>query len=269
MFPFDKPHNELVFENKNKMYGAYVIRREYDYSLKIAVLTGVGFMLVIASVAAYLNKEKTTLPELVKKKTEELITMVNLQKETKVEKQETAIPEKHNTQNKVTPTPTLNNAIVSDETQKPQENHTETTTPFDPNATAGTDSTDVADPNTGSGNSGGGLVAKSEGPAPFELVAPEMPDIDAKGGFLPYVAKHLRYPSEAVENRAQGIVRISFIVEKDGSITNVAIVNKEKIGYGCEEEAIRVIKTAKWKPGRNNDQPVRVQLTMPVKYRLQ
>jgi|SRR3954467_770765 len=265
MFPFDQPLNELVFENKNKMYGAYVIRREYSYSLKIAILTAAGFMLLIVGVAAYLNEKNTTLPNVLKEVKEDLGIIINIQKDedTQIEKKEIIQGKKH-IQN--TTPPPVGELKASDEILKPEEKKKiEPTAPVDQNAIAGTDTSDITDRNKGS-NFGITENKKIEPEKP-ELVPGEMPDIE--GGFLPYVSSHVRYPEGAIENRVQGTVHISFIVERDGSITNVSIMNKEKLGYGCEEEAIRVIKSAKWKPGRNNHQPVRVQLSMPVKYRLQ
>jgi len=56
---------------------------------------------------------------------------------------------------------------------------------------------------------------------------------------------------------------VSFVVEKDGSVSNVTVIRG--IGYGCDEEALRVIsKSPKWKPGKQNGRNVRVKYTMPL-----
>ena len=71
----------------------------------------------------------------------------------------------------------------------------------------------------------------------------------------------------AQEANVQGKVYLSFVVEKDGSITDVNVL--KGIGAGCDEEAIRVIKKSpKWKAGLQNNQTVRVRYTMPISYTL-
>lgn len=72
----------------------------------------------------------------------------------------------------------------------------------------------------------------------------------------------------ARESGIQGIVYITFVVERDGSITDVRILRP--IGGGCDEEAIRVIKAMpKWTPGKQRGRPVRVQFNMPIRFTLQ
>lgn len=83
-----------------------------------------------------------------------------------------------------------------------------------------------------------------------------------------YLANNIKYPKTARELGIQGTVYLSFIVEKDGSVTNVEILRG--IGYGCDEEALRVVrKMPKWEPGKQREKPVRVQFSMPVKFVLQ
>lgn len=72
----------------------------------------------------------------------------------------------------------------------------------------------------------------------------------------------------AQESGVQGKVYISFVVEPDGSISNVKLV--KGIGAGCDEEAMRVIKKSpKWEPGVQNKQAVRVRYNMPINYTIQ
>ncbi|MBE7179486.1 MAG: energy transducer TonB [Mucilaginibacter polytrichastri] len=90
------------------------------------------------------------------------------------------------------------------------------------------------------------------------------------GGFeawAKFLRKNLRYPSSAVDNQVTGRVVVSFVVERDGSISDVKVV--KGIGYGCDEEALRVIKKAPaWSPGIQAGQPVRVQYTIPIAFQL-
>ena len=71
----------------------------------------------------------------------------------------------------------------------------------------------------------------------------------------------------AKESGIQGTVYMSFVVEKDGHITDVKVVRG--IGGGCDEEAVRVIKSMpNWKPGKQRGRSVRVQFSMPIKFTL-
>lgn len=83
-----------------------------------------------------------------------------------------------------------------------------------------------------------------------------------------FIADNLQYPDDAQENEIEGTVRVKFVIEKNGALTNIEIVNK--LGYGCDEEVIRVLKRMpKWAPAMLKGEPVRSQFTMPVSFRLQ
>jgi len=85
-----------------------------------------------------------------------------------------------------------------------------------------------------------------------------------------YIGSQLKYPNEARENEIEGLVVLGFVVEKDGSISNVEIV--KGIGAGCNEEAIRVVADMpKWMPGIDNvtGQPVRVSYKLPFRFKLE
>jgi periplasmic protein TonB len=83
-----------------------------------------------------------------------------------------------------------------------------------------------------------------------------------------FLAENLKYPQMAKESGIQGKVYVSFVIEPDGSITNVEILRG--IGGGCDEELVRVIKLMpKWIPGKQRGKAVRVQYNMPIKFTLQ
>ncbi len=87
----------------------------------------------------------------------------------------------------------------------------------------------------------------------------------AQQKMLDFIKKNLVYPAVARENGIQGSVVVSFVVERDGSITDVKIIRD--IGGRCGEEAVRVIKMMpKWKPGKQRGIPVRVQFYLPVRF---
>jgi periplasmic protein TonB len=94
---------------------------------------------------------------------------------------------------------------------------------------------------------------------------------EPKGGmsaFYEYVGKNLKYPVEARRNNIEGRVYIEFVVEKDGSLTDVRIL--KGIGGGCDQEAIRIIENApKWIPGKQRGRPVRVKMVLPIYFKLQ
>lgn len=82
-----------------------------------------------------------------------------------------------------------------------------------------------------------------------------------------YIVKNLKYPEAAKEKGIEGRVFVSFIIEKDGSISNVKILRG--IGGGCEEAVVEMIKNMpKWKPGKQRGKPVRFQFTLPIKFEL-
>ena len=95
---------------------------------------------------------------------------------------------------------------------------------------------------------------------------PEFPG--GRAALMKYLAQNIKYPPYAKEAGIQGRVFINFVVETDGSITNVKVLRG--IGGGCDEEAVRVVENMpKWKPGMQRGKPVRVSFNLPVKFTLQ
>ena len=84
---------------------------------------------------------------------------------------------------------------------------------------------------------------------------------------MKYVAQNVKYPEEAKEKGISGRVFVSFVIEKDGSVSNVEVLRG--IGGGCDEEAVRVVKSMpKWTPGMQKGKPVRVNYNMPFFFKL-
>lgn len=95
---------------------------------------------------------------------------------------------------------------------------------------------------------------------------PEFPGGPAK--MMEFIAKNIKYPPMARESGIQGRVFINFVVEPNGSVSNVKVLRG--IGGGCDEEAIRVVETMpKWTPGRQRGKAVRVSFNLPVRFTLQ
>ena len=96
----------------------------------------------------------------------------------------------------------------------------------------------------------------------------EMPEFPGgEKALMDYVSNNVKYPQEAKDKNIAGRVFIGFVVEKDGSINEVKVLRG--IGGGCDEEAVRVIKSMpKWKPGIQKGKPVRVSFQMPFVFKL-
>ncbi len=86
--------------------------------------------------------------------------------------------------------------------------------------------------------------------------------------FYEFLGASIKYPKAAFENNIQGTTYLSFLIEKDGSLTDIKVDGK-KLGSGTDEEAVRVLKLSKkWNPGMYNEKPVRVKYHIPVKFSL-
>lgn len=84
---------------------------------------------------------------------------------------------------------------------------------------------------------------------------------------MKYIQEHVNYPDMAKEMDVQGTVYVKFVVEKDGSITNIQVL--QGIGSGCDKEAKRVVRNMpKWDPGEQRGRPVRVHIRVPIRFQL-
>lgn len=85
-----------------------------------------------------------------------------------------------------------------------------------------------------------------------------------------FMAKNVRYPSEAMDANVQGKIYVKFVVEADGSISNAEVVRGAELGHGLAEEALRVFnKMPNWKPAFKDGKAVRSALTMPIVFKLE
>ncbi len=256
---WDEPTNlqrlELVFEGRNKEFGAFDIRRKYERNMAAAFILTCGVLLLITGltqVALYHTApEKNTLPD--RDVVYELSPDI-----------ETPLPEKP-----VTPPPPLKqeggntqqfthpivvNTPVADSvpSQETLLTHTIGTVT---NTHDTTDAPPELPPveNTGSPSSVFTHVEEM----------PSFPGGDA--ALLNYLAGKMHYPADARELGIAGTVYISFIVNTSGAIVDVE--QKNRLGGGCEEEALRVIKSMPtWSPGKQNGRAVNVQMVVPVKF---
>ncbi len=103
----------------------------------------------------------------------------------------------------------------------------------------------------------------------YTFVSMETPPTYPGGmeAFYKLLGENIKYPPMAAENNIQGSVYLSFTVERDGSLTDIKV--NRKLGYGTDEEAVRVFKLSKrWNPGMQNGKTVRVNYSLPIKFNL-
>jgi protein TonB len=246
--------NELIFENRHKEYGAYAIRSSYNDSVTRALIITSSLFLLLTFTAVWFTKNKI---EIVIPNTDPSGPVVIPTKTIEV----TIIPEKKNKETKSTPAPktTSGQLKAADEENKTQVKPNEQMT-ISKNTTPG----DSADTNGKNEPYTPATIPAVEKKPEIVKVPDKMPELK---GMDKFIADHLHYPRVAVANGTSGIVYISFVVEPDGSISNIELM--KGIGDGCEQEAIRVVGMfPKWIPGIYEGKPARVQCNLPVKFRL-
>jgi len=95
------------------------------------------------------------------------------------------------------------------------------------------------------------------------LMCEKMPELV---GGMDAIQKKIRYPLQAKSLGVQGVVYVQSIIDEKGKIVEPKVV--KKLGAGCDEEAIRVLKKSKFKPGYDKGKPVKVRFTLPIFFRL-
>jgi len=90
----------------------------------------------------------------------------------------------------------------------------------------------------------------------------------AEKKMLEFIYENINYPIEDKQNDVEGMVVLTFVIEKDGSISDPKV--SRDLGKGCGEEALRLVKSMPdWIPGKQNNQPVRVQFNLPIRFKLE
>lgn len=112
----------------------------------------------------------------------------------------------------------------------------------------------------------GDYDGEDTGEAEVFVVVENMPEFP-EGNVQRWISKHVNYPQLAQENGIQGKVFIQFVIEKDGSISDVKVLRG--VDSSLDQEAVRVVKSMpKWKPGMQRKKPVRVSYTLPINFQL-
>ena len=258
--PVSRTRLELVFADRNREYGAYTLRRDYDKTILKAffVTCLIGFTLAISPKVKDLLfptesvidvSEKSIVIDLLEP--DKIINPEEVKKETPITKDPT-----QPTQRDIVP------IVVNHET-------TDTTLTQD----------DLSKVNTGTKTTKGdttNTVDPLPDPDPKTItdnkihsgwveVMPAFPG--GETAMMQFIGSHIHYPEFAKESNVQGTVYITFVVNRNGEITDIE--TKRGIGSGCEEEAMRVVKSMPhWTPGLMNGNAVRVQYILPVRFSL-
>ena len=110
------------------------------------------------------------------------------------------------------------------------------------------------------------VVTEPAGKPALPTFVEQMPQF--MGNMQDYLASHINYPAAAKEANIQGRVGITFVVNEDGTITDAKVARG--IGGGCDEEALRVIRSMpKWKPGKQNGVALKVLFTQVITFKLE
>ncbi len=259
---------DLVFDHRNKEYGAYDLRTHYGETMTKAMGLAFGGVAIIVA-SSLLFKAKPT--EMVKMTPVELSTSKFIKP---VEPVKPATPAKPAEPLKATPpVKTLQNlppVVVPND--PPVQPHTTTellNSTIGSTDSKGDDKPGNAMDNT-KANDGGG-----NGPAVDNTIhdvnaggLEVMPEpVGGSAAWSKFLNKNLRFPAAAQEQGISGKVLMSFVIEKDGTLSNIKV--ERGAGFGFDEEASRVLKLAKaWKPGMQNGQPVRVKYVIPMNFQL-
>ena len=277
---YDPKWVDMVFAGKNKEYGAYQLRKGTSgrniKSLLILVIAAalVGGFLAWKVIEqkqaeeqqAYMEAmELAKLQEQAKKEEKKKPEKVQPKIEAKKE-----IPVARETQKFTAP------VIKKDELVK-EENQVKQMDKLDDKVAVGSeDKEGVKDRTVEAVRSEIAVAAPPPPPAPKPEVATKVFDVveempsfpGGQGALMQYLASNIKYPVVAQENGIQGRVIVSFVVERDGSISDVKVARS--VDPSLDREAQRVVKSMpKWKPGKQNGSAVRVKYTVPVVFRLQ
>src|SRR5690606_9256205 len=110
----------------------------------------------------------------------------------------------------------------------------------------------------------GSAIGSEDGQVPFDHVEIMPEPVGGMKSFVQWVADNYHFPQGAIDAGAKGLIQVSFVVEKDGSLSSFEV--GKDMGYGTGTAAINLLKKArKWNPGVQNGRPVRVAFTLPIR----
>ena len=276
---YDPKWVDMVFAGKNKEYGAYQLRKGTSgRNIKSLLILVIAAALVGGFLAWKVIEQKQAEEQ---QAYMEAMEIAKLQEQAKKEKkkpepvkpkveQKKEIPVARETQKFTAP------VIKKDELVK-EENQVKQMDKLDDKVAVGAeDKEGVKDRTVEAVRSEIAVAAPPPPPAPKPEVATKVFDVveempsfpGGSAALMSYLSSNTKYPVVAQENGVQGRVIVSFVVERDGSISDVKVARS--VDPSLDREAQRVVKSMpKWKPGKQNGSAVRVKYTVPVVFRLQ
>ena len=276
---YDPKWVEMVFAGKNKEYGAYQLRKGTSgRNIKSLLILVIAAALVGGFLAWKVIEQKQAEEQ---QAYMEAMELAKLQQQAKKEEKKKEpvkpkiepkkeIPVARETQKFIAP------VIKKDELVK-EENQVKQMDKLDEKVAVGTENKEgVKDRTVEAVRSEIAVAAPPPPPAPKPEVATKVFDVveempsfpGGQGALMQYLASNIKYPVVAQENGVQGRVIVSFVVERDGSISDVKVARS--VDPSLDREAQRVVKSMpRWSPGKQNGSTVRVKYTVPVVFRLQ
>ncbi len=255
--------NEIVFEGRHKAYGAFYVRQRYNYALLMGLLLTLSTIIV-----------GTGTPMLIKKLFPGPGPVVNITPVDSV----TVVIDNYTPPTPPKPKPPVPHPPVTNTPPPPQTTDLPPIITTDPNQV---DSANTAkkqnDTRVGSTTVPGDAPVQpptlpvdpgpSALPAQPVMWAPIMPKFN--GDLADFLGKNVDFPTQQREMGNQGVVYASFVIEADGSVSNIKILRGIPGADKLSETTLEGLKKMpKWEPGQQNGHPVRVQLNIPVKFQL-
>lgn len=266
---------DLVFQGRNQSYGAYRLRRGTSKRNILAII----FVVVVAALAFTFMAIKTIVDANAKKVAQtqvvELSNLENKEKKAEVKQKKVEFKEPEKVVEKVkssikftAPVIKKDSEVKPEEELKTQDQLMETKTAIGSFDVKGND--DAA----GEVLKAKEVITQPEPPKHEEenkvfTVVEVMPSFPGgESALMKYLQSNTQYPTVAAENGVQGRVIVGFVVERDGSITDVNIMRGAD--PSLDREAMRVVRSMpRWNPGKQNGSAVRVKYQVPVTFRLQ
>jgi protein TonB len=264
---------DLVFEGKNQSYGAYQLRKNTGKRNVMAILVMFAIGVAIAAIVAIKGVVENAMKQDVAIEADVELAKLAEKKEAKVEKKEEPKIEKIEVEKVKSSVKFVPPVIKKDSEVKPEEELKSQEELNKTNTAIGAFDVKGNDEAAGEVLKAKEVIAQPEPPKEEETkvfdVVEQMPSFPGgPSALMQYLSSNIKYPVVAEENGVQGRVVCTFVVERDGSITDVRVIRS--VDPSLDKEAVRVVKSMpKWIPGKQNGSAVRVKYTVPVTFRLQ
>jgi protein TonB len=264
---------DLVFEGKNQNYGAYQLRKNTGSRNVKAMLIMLAIGIAIAAFVAIKGVVENAMKQDVAIEADVELAKLAEKKEAKVEKKEEPKIEKVEVEKVKSSVKFVPPVIKKDDEVKPEEELKSQEELNKTNTAIGAFDVKGNDEAAGEVLKAKEVIAQPEPPKEEETkvfdVVEQMPSFPGgPSALMQYLSSNIKYPVVAEENGVQGRVVCTFVVERDGSVTDVQVARS--IDTSLDKEAVRVLKKMpKWIPGKQNGSAVRVKYTVPVTFRLQ